>query len=178
MRICVDAGHGGRDPGAVGTDPFRLLEKDVNLSVAEMLEGELEAMGHDVVMTRRQDRTLGLSARAHFANRAGADLFVSIHANAGAPTVQGMEVFHFPGSEQGALLADRVLAEMLAAYPEHRNRGVKEAAFTVLRRTAMPAVLVELEFLTHPGQLAFLADRGSHRGLAAAIARGVNSLRP
>ncbi|MEM1181147.1 MAG: N-acetylmuramoyl-L-alanine amidase [Acidobacteriota bacterium] len=178
MRVCVDPGHGGTDPGAVGTDPFELLEKDVNLAVALMLEEELEAMGHGVIMTRRQDRSLGLTARAHFANRFATDLFVSVHANAGAPSAEGMEVFNFPGSIKGSAAAKLVLDEMVGDFPDHRNRGVKEANFTVLRRTIMPAILVELEFLTNPQQLVFLADVGNQRVLAAAIARGVDGFVP
>jgi len=174
MKICVDAGHGGADPGAIGRRPFELAEKVVTLAVAEALESELERRGHWVVMTRRQDRTLALDARAEFANRLAADLFVSVHANAAASVdVHGMEVFHFPGSAPGGVFAMSILARMLAAFPTHRNRGVKEANFVVLRRTRMPGVLVELEFLTHPDGLAFLSEPANRLGLAEAIAAGV-----
>ena len=144
MRICIDAGHGGTDPGAIGTDPFELQEKDFNLAVALLLEAELERRDHEVIMTRRQDRSLGLASRASFANRLEAELFVSIHANAAAvATAEGMEVFHFPGSVQGSRVAGSILPSMLARFPDHRDRGVKEANFAVLRSTAMPAVLIE-----------------------------------
>jgi N-acetylmuramoyl-L-alanine amidase len=78
MKICIDAGHGGADPGAIGTQPFRLEEKDFNLRLALLLEEELEARGHWTIVTRRQDRSLSLPARADFTNRLGAVLFVSI----------------------------------------------------------------------------------------------------
>ena len=81
MKVCIDAGHGGIQDGATGTDPFKLKEKDFNLSLALRLEEELEGRGHWVVMTRRQDRTLALEARAAFANRLQAELSISIHAN-------------------------------------------------------------------------------------------------
>ena len=64
MKICIDPGHGGSDPGAVGTTPFVLEEKAFNLNVGLLLEDELESQGHSVVMTRRMDRTLGLAPRA------------------------------------------------------------------------------------------------------------------
>ena len=124
-------------------------------------------------MTRRQDRTLGLEARANFANRLGAGFFVSIHANAAAtPEPEGMEVFHFPGSAQGKVRAKGVLEAMIAAFPDHRKRGVKEANFAVLRLTDMPAVLVECEFLTNPKQLPFLDKKENKKALAVAISNG------
>jgi len=177
MKVCVDAGHGGSDPGAIGTDPFRLEEKSFTLALALLLEEELESRGHWVVMTRRRDRTLGLPARARFANRLRADLFLCLHANAAPdPTVEGMEVFHFPGSTPGLHVAQHVLDALIAAFPAHRNRGARGERFAVLRLTQMPAILIECEFLTNPKQLRFLADPSNRTGLAQAIAAGVDSL--
>ena len=176
MKICVDAGHGGRDPGAIGTEPIELQEKHFNLDLSRILEEELEHNGHWVIMTRRRDRTLSLPARASFANQHDAELFVSIHANAATdPGVEGMEVFHFPGSPRSHERADNVLSELLAEFSGHRNRGVKEANFSVLRLTAMPALLVECEFLTNPDQLVFLSSNDTQKRLAQAIARGVGT---
>lgn len=127
-------------------------------------------------MTRRVDRTLSLGARARFANRSNADLFISIHANSASITsAEGMEVFHFEGSVQGAAAARRALDSMLATFPGHRDRGVKTANFAVLRLTLMPAILVECEFLSNPTQLQFLADPNNQAGLAQAIAAAVPS---
>lgn len=177
MKICVDAGHGGDDPGAIGTTPFRLEEKRVNLDIARLLEEELEARGQWVVMTRRRDRAVGLPARAAFANRLGAERFVSVHANAAATAAaRGMEVFHFPGSAAGRRLAESVLNALLAAFPKHSDRGVKEANLAVLRLTTMPGVLVETEFLTNPTQLRFLADPANQQLLAVAIADGIEAV--
>lgn len=176
MKICIDAGHGGSDPGAVGTNPFRLAEKKVTLQISLLLEQALEERGHWVVMTRRTDRTLSLLARARFANRLKADLFASVHANAAASAaVEGMEVYHFAGSGEGRRAAVAVLAGLVSAFPRHRNRGVKEANFAVLRETTMPAILVETEFLTHPRQLEFLADPENQKALAEAIAHGIQA---
>ncbi len=175
MKVCIDAGHGGRDPGAIGRQPFELAEKEVTLAVALWLEQALETRGHWAVMTRRRDRSLSLSARAAFANRLGAEAFVSVHANAAASSeARGMEVFHFPGSASGQVLAGEILRNLLRI-AGHRDRGVKEVNFAVLRLTRMPAVLVECEFLTHPAGLAFLADPEGQRALAERIADGIGS---
>jgi N-acetylmuramoyl-L-alanine amidase len=173
MKLCIDAGHGGTDPGSSGPG---LVEKDFTLALALLLEEELESRGHWVVMSRRRDRTLALAARAAFANRLEADVFVSLHANAaGRPDVQGMEAFHFTGSAAGRTLGRSVLASMLAAFPGHRDRGVKPARFLVLRATRMPSILVECEFLTNPRQARFLAARANQLGLARAIAAGIEA---
>ena len=123
------------------------------------------------------DRTLSLGARARFANQHGAELFVSIHANAAAGAqAEGMEVFHFPGSNSGAKFAKPVLKAMLNAFPGHKERGVKEANFAVLRLTRMTAILVECEFLTNPKQLRFLAKQANRQGLAQAIAAAIDAV--
>lgn len=177
MKICVDAGHGGSDPGAVGTDPFRLAEKAVTLQVSVLLEQELQERGHQVVMTRRRDRTLGLLPRARFANRLKVDLFVSIHANAAATaSAEGIEIYHFPDSREGRRVAGAVLQSLVTAFPDHRNRGVKEANFAVLRETEMPAILIETEFITHPRQLEFLSDPEEQEALGEAVADGLEAI--
>ncbi|HYO15463.1 MAG TPA: N-acetylmuramoyl-L-alanine amidase [Thermoanaerobaculia bacterium] len=172
MRICIDPGHGGADPGAIGTSPITLEEKAFTLRVSLFLREELANAGHMVIMTRQQDVFVRLEDRAAIANQADSDLFISIHANAAANSgPEGMEVFCFPGAVRGRDIAERVLDSMLAEFPGHRNRGVKEANFAVLRLSGMPAILVECEFLTNPQQLEFLADETNQQGLAAAIAR-------
>lgn len=174
MKICIDPGHGGSDSGAIGEDPHRLEEKEVNLAVSLFLEQELISLGHQVVMTRRVDRTLGLGARSNFANRLSTDFFVSIHTNSAAnASAEGMEVFHYEGSSAGEAKAVSVLDMLLKKFPDHKNRGVKTANFSVLRRTLMPAILVELEFVTNPKQLRFLDKVKNQAGLAQAIAEGI-----
>ncbi len=177
MKVCIDAGHGGVDPGAVSDDPFHAEEKHINLAIAALLEEELESLGHWVVMDRRKDRTLSLHARAAFSNRLGADLFVSIHANAAVTkAAEGMEIFCFPGSVAGNQAAQTVLNSLAESFPDHKNRGVKEANWTVLRLTTMPAILVETEFLTNPDQLNFLSDPVEQQKMAGVIATGINRI--
>ena len=86
-----------------------------------------------------------------------------------------MEVFRFQGSIAGRSLGWDVLASLLAAFPGHRDRGVKEARFTVLRDTRMPAILVECEFLSFPRQERFLASQSNCVLLARAIADDVET---
>ncbi len=176
MKVCIDPGHGGSDPGAVaGTKPRE--EKDLNLAIALAVEEELEALGHRTVMTRRRDRTLSLAARPGFANRLQAEFFLSIHCNAAVdPAAEGMEVFCYPGSAAGHRAASIVLNALRDGCPGHKNRGVKEGNWAVLRLAEMPGVLVEIEFMTNGQQLAFLADPGSQQRIAAALAAGVDRI--
>lgn len=176
MKICLDPGHGGRDPGAIGTVPFTLEEKEVNLSIANYLEEKLESLVHWVSMTRRRDVFVGLEARANFANRLEADLFVSLHANSNESPTSGIEVYHYVNSEQGKIIAESILTSLIASFPDHKNRGNKPSGeLVVLKKTKMPAALVEVEFLSNPEQLQFLSDENNREGLAEAIATGIEN---
>ena len=171
MKVCIDPGHGGADPGACY---HGLREADIVLAVAGLLEIELMARGHLVAMTRRRDDFIDLYRRAAYANEVGAALFVSIHCNAAVnPEAHGMEVFHFARSPRGEALARQILGTMARRFPDHRNRGVKPATFAVLRKTKMPAALVELEFLSNLAGSAFLSEPANQRRLARAIADGI-----
>jgi N-acetylmuramoyl-L-alanine amidase len=176
MKICLDPGHGGRDPGAIGTNPFKLEEKEVNLSIANFLEEKLEKFLHWVSITRRRDVFVRLEDRANFANQLESELFVSIHTNSfHLPTVSGIEVYHYPNSVKGKALAKSILSSLIASFPNHNNRGVKARNLKVLRETSMPAVLVEVEFISNPDQLQFLADENNREGLADSIAIGIQN---
>ena len=173
--ICIDPGHGGKDPGAVG---HGVREKDVVLEVAIELGMLLEHAGCDVMLTRIDDVFLELGDRADIANRLGADAFISVHANASTSAqAEGIETFHFRGSRRGQALASAVQSALVTAFcppnGRHKSRGVKDAGFAVLRQTEMPSALVECEFVSHPEQARFLADAKNQRALAVAIARGV-----
>lgn len=173
--ICIDPGHGGKDPGAVG---HGVKEKDVVLEVAIELGMLLEHAGCDVLLTRIDDVFLDLGDRADIANSLGADAFVSIHCNAAENrSAEGIETFHFRGSRRGEALAAGIQSALVTAFcppnGRHKSRGVKEAGFAVLRQTAMPSALVELEFVSHREQARFLAGERNQRALAVAIARGM-----
>jgi len=92
-RVVVDAGHGGKDPGAIGKSGLR--EKDVNLDIARRISNALRAMGLDVVMTRSSDKFIPLGKRVEIANESGADIFLSVHSNANrSRRISGFEVYY------------------------------------------------------------------------------------
>lgn len=177
--IMIDAGHGGKDSGAVGTRGTR--EKDVALSVALLTAAKLRAAGVDVLLTREDDRFLELAERARMANEAGADLFLSIHCNSAANrAAEGFEVYTTRGETAADPVATNLFQSFGAMFP-HALRRVdvsdgdpdKEADFAVLRLTRMPAVLFELEFISSEKGEAFLADPANHILCAEALTDGM-----
>jgi len=180
MKIVIDPGHGGMFPGAVGTNPFVVNEKDVTLAICLFLSKMLKKQGHEVTLTRNRDVHLApelqadLMKRAEIANNARAHVFVSVHCNAYTdPNPEGIETYYFPGSPRNERLANSVQEAMIAAFANHLNRGVKPKDFLVLQHATMPACLVETEFLTNPTQLEFLAVERNQEAIAQAIAAGI-----
>jgi len=170
-RIVVDAGHGGQDSGAVG--PGGAEEKDVALAVARCLRKELAGWAW-VAETRMGDYFVPLGERTALANKTGADLFVSIHCNASeGHDAEGMEVWRYRTSERGEECAEAVCNALATEFPAHKRRGVKRGGFLVLRRTRMPAILVECEFIDTPEGEKFLTNKAVQLDLAKAVARGV-----
>ncbi|MGB9660965.1 MAG: N-acetylmuramoyl-L-alanine amidase [Moorellaceae bacterium] len=160
-KIVLDPGHGtdpqGADPGALG--PTGVKEKDVNLAIALKLAELLRAEGAQVYLTRSGENTpYSLNERALYANNLGADLFISIHSNAASnPEVGGTSTYTYApeDSELGSQREERLrlarsIQEALVARLGRRNIGVLEANFAVLRHTNMPAVLVEVAFISNP----------------------------
>lgn len=171
--VAVDAGHGGDDPGAVG--PSGLREKDVTLDVAWRLAARLLDVGARVGLTRDGDVYVDLYERARVANAWGADLFVSIHFNASTNrSVSGIETYYHPNKPDSRPLAEAIQRELVAALGGP-NRGVKTANFAVLRETAMPAVLVEANFISNPDVEAKLRTEEYRQRIADAIARGIQA---
>ena len=175
--VCIDPGHGGHDPGAVG--PTGLKEKDVTLAVAKKIAKMLQDVDVDVQLTRDTDKHLGLmtsadlSTRAKMANNAKADAFVSIHCNAAAnQTATGTETYHYPNSAGSSKLAGALQKHLVAALGLP-DRGVKQANFAVLRETKMPAALVELGFISNPAEGELLMDPVFQARAAQAVARGI-----
>ncbi|RMG10898.1 MAG: N-acetylmuramoyl-L-alanine amidase [Deltaproteobacteria bacterium] len=218
-RVVIDAGHGGRQTGAVGVQG--VVEKEVVLAVAHEAARLLTDAGWEVVLTRPDDRQVGLAERVRLANAAGADLFVSIHCNAytgpGSRRVRGIETYFLSADatdeaarrlaryeNQNAGMAPRsaddplsrilhdlavsaahegsarlagALQEALVAAMGWPDRGVRQAPFAVLNGAAMPAVLVELGFLTHPSEGQQLAEAATQRRLAEALVAGLAAAR-
>jgi N-acetylmuramoyl-L-alanine amidase len=172
-RVVIDPGHGGPDPGAVGIRGIRESEivLDISLQVARLLE----AKGVQVTLTRTAEVDVDLPPRVSIANRVGANAFVSIHANAismARPDVNGIETFYY-SDRRSARLAAHLQQQMLNVSPGSPNRGVKRGRFFVIRRTTMPAALIEMGFVTGNIDSPRLASSAHRRRLALAIANGI-----
>ena len=195
--IYLDPGHGGWDSGASFNGVY---EKTLNLKVANKVKALLEAQGYNVAMTRYTDVSVSgttnlsteLLARAAKANAAKADIFVSIHHNSAGytSTVSGIETFYYgyyagyePQINQAmhldptrlansVTLADEIQSSLISATGA-KDRGIYDETFAVLRETAMPAVLLELGFMSSATELAKLTTDSYQNILAQAIANGI-----
>ncbi len=168
--VLVDPGHGGKDPGAIGIGGTQ--EKAVILPIAKRLAEILQENGVQVVLTRDSDYFVSLPGRVAMAERANADVFVSIHANsAGAsrPDVNGLETYYY---DSGLGLA-RIVHNNILRSVSVRDRGVRKARFYVLRRSSMPSILVETGYLTGRQDVAKLRNAQYQNQMAEAIARGI-----
>ena len=161
MKIFINPGHGGNDCGAVGNG---LKERDVALNIGRRVEDYLRAVGYDVKLFQYD----GPSEICYQANVFKADLFVSIHCNAGGGT--GTEAFYFCGSNAGKKLAEAIQRQIIASIGTF-NRRVEEKGFFVLCNTNMPAVLVETAFIDNAADARLLVEHEDD--FARAIARGV-----
>jgi N-acetylmuramoyl-L-alanine amidase len=176
FRVVLDPGHGGPDPGAVGIGGLR--ETDVVLDVALQVAQLLQSRGVQVLLTRTSEVDVDLPPRVALANRSGADLFVSLHANAlsmDRPDVNGIETFYFQGGRSYEL-ALSIQRQLMAVSPGTPDRGARPGRFFVIRRTVMPSVLTEMGFVTGEIDAPRLADPRFRQSLAAAIAKGILDL--
>ncbi len=219
--VVIDAGHGGRDPGAIGVSG--VFEKDITLAVALKLGAYINEHMPDVnvVYTRNDDTFVPLEERGRIANRARGDLFISIHANsAGNRNARGTEVYFlglaktqealavmkrensvvrfeeeserseelteeqlliFELTNSGYLASSEIISAMLddqfSNRAQRRSRGVKQAPFIVLYHASMPAILVELGFITNPSEERFLNSEYGQTIMASAIFRAVRDYR-
>ena len=167
--VCIDAGHGGKDPGA---ESGGVQEKDIALTVALKVGALLKDC--EVIYTRTEDVYVGLSERALIANQAKADLFVSIHCNSvDDESAHGMEVYHYTHASEASKHAARAIYDKLLPVSGLRGRGVKSKDLAVLRETKMPAVLIELGFISNPNDRAKLTNSAWQDDAAKAIADGI-----
>ncbi|MBM4030874.1 MAG: N-acetylmuramoyl-L-alanine amidase [Planctomycetes bacterium] len=178
-RVCIDPGHGGKDPGAISR--WGLHEKDVVLPTAFLLAAELRAKGFDVRMTRESDVFVELEDRPAVASRTNCDIFVSVHANAMRDaSYRGLEIFYWSGSWSAASTAVRregvELAEAIERACQRAGlsvRSVRGADYKVLRFSRVPATLVELGFLTNRAEEQALRTTAYRQRLVRAIADGI-----
>ena len=173
FRVVIDPGHGGPDPGAVGINGLR--ETDVVLDVGLQVAQLLQARGVTVSMTRTSEVDVDLPPRVNLANSLGANLFVSLHANAlsmNRPDVNGVETFFFEGGSSRDL-AVIIQDQLMAVSPGTPDRGARPGRFYVIRRTTMPSVLTEMGFVTGRIDAPRLADPNFRRRLAQAVTSGI-----
>ncbi|MDD3818406.1 MAG: PKD domain-containing protein [Actinomycetota bacterium] len=156
IKVYIDAGHGGSDPGAIGSD---LKEKDANLDIALKLKSKLEANGFEVVMTRTNDAYSTLDDRVNKANSSGADIFLSIHNNAAlSKYAHGTETYWCANGVNGSSQFASLVQSNLVKQIGRANRGVKTADFRVIKYTKMPAALVECAFVSSPEEVELLKN--------------------
>lgn len=181
--IVVDAGHGGIDPGAVG--PGGTLEKDITLAISLRLQRILEQAGAIVVMTRETDTDLGtpgkslsarkkedLDRRIAVARERGAEIYLGIQANAFGTRWTGAQTFYYPRSEESRKLAEAVQAE-LRRILANTHRQAKALDIYILRNISVPAVIVEVGFLSNAEEERLLNDPYYQEKVALAIYSGV-----
>ncbi|MCZ8513343.1 N-acetylmuramoyl-L-alanine amidase [Paenibacillus filicis] len=191
-KIVVDPGHGGMDSGAVGING--LMEKTVNLDIAQKLRDALVQRGYEVVMTRQSDVYWSLKERVDYTDVQDADLFVSVHANSYSnPNTRGSMVLYYddaspqesyPASERMKALTpqSRELAQkVLDAFVRKTglpNQGLTQSAVYVVRMGSIPSILVETAFLSNKTDAALLANSDERTLMAGAIAEGIEAYLP
>lgn len=218
--IVLDAGHGGKDSGALSDKKGSLKEKDIVLSTTLKLGNELKKRGYKVLYTRSSDKFINLRDRTKYANDKRADLFLSIHANAApsaskAKSSEGVETFFLSParSERSKKAAEKenqgdfeeinyfskqsilnflnrekIVASNKLAIDVQKNiltqtrkkykivdGGVREAPFWVLVGAQMPAILIEIGYITHPSEGKRIANKSFQDTLVKGIADGVEN---
>ncbi|AAU85106.1 endolysin [Bacillus phage BCASJ1c] len=178
VKVFIDAGHGGSDPGAVANG---LREKDLCLQVAlavkTILENEYENV--EVRLSRETDVFLTLGERCRLANNWGADIFISIHFNAFTPAATGFETFRYrnaPNRTRDAHVEIHRVMFAQAFRGKMPDRGSKTAGFYVVKNTNMTAVLTEGGFLTNSNDARHLKSGAFLREVAEAHAAGIASI--
>ena len=172
-KVVIDPGHGGSDPGAVGINGLR--ETDIVLEVSKSVSAFLTNKGVKTILTRNFERTLDLQPRVTKANNSQANAFVSIHANATRgkrKDVNGLETYYYSGYK-GYSLAKNIQKQILIFSPQSPDRGVRRSRFYVIRKTSMPAALVEIGFVTGMYDADLLRQKAYRDKMSFAIAKGI-----
>ncbi len=196
--ICLDPGHGGKDTGNRVGGIFSRNEKTYTLALALELRDQLKTAGFNVILTRSKDTFVELPARPALANKAGADLFISLHFNSvdsGKGTVSGVETYSITpvgaassnaqgeGGDHAATTANRFEnSSLLLAYQVQKalmqnlgaeDRGARRARFAVLAGAAMPAILIEGGYMSHPVEGKEIFSATYRRQMAQALVKAI-----
>lgn len=183
--VMVDPGHGGYDPGAISSQG--VYEKSINLQIAQKLKEMLHPCGIEVFLTREEDidyvpdgvkgrttmKQIDLNRRIEMASQAKADVFVSLHVNAtAAGRNSGAETFYHYKSQAGKELAELIQQELIKI-PGMNRRIAKPGNFYVIKNTSMPAVIVEVGYLSSAKEQKKLQQSWYQEQLSRAIAKGI-----
>ena len=174
--VCIDPGHGGRDPGAIGLDG--LVEKDLTLDISERLAALLRADGVTVVLTRTSDATVSIQQRSDIANASHADVFLPIYFNSWATTVPDGSVVLYPYARD--LPFAQAISQAVTAYIGpygDSDGGVVHRPDWWLQPT-MPVATVESLFISNPHDAALLTQPSFRQGLAEALKNGIEAYLP
>lgn len=183
--VVIDAGHGGYDPGAI--TPQGLYEKEINLQMAKRVGELLKPSGIEVLLTRDEDvdyvpdgargkqtkKQADLNYRIALAQKAKANALISLHLNATAVGQNsGAETFYHVKSEEGKKLAE-IIQQELVKVPGMNRRIAKPGDFYIINNTPMPAVIVELGYISNPKERVKLQQAWYQDQLARSVAKGI-----
>lgn len=178
--ITLDAGHGGSDPGAIGSDGTK--EKNITLSITKMVKEILEQKGAKVYMTRTTDVDVfgpnasdaeELQARVNVGEKYNSDMFVSLHINSSVnKNVGGFSTYYYPKTDNDLRLAQNIQNKLAANFGVD-DLGVRQANFYVIKRISMPAVLVEMCFISNEKELTLMKGQWFQKKTARLIAEGI-----
>ena len=170
--VIIDAGHGGSDGGTVSG---KIIEKDINLSVALKLKTILEDNNIEVILTRNSDEKMSLAQRTSVANDSNADFFISLHCNYYEDDAQiaGLECYYnSPDATESKAYAESII-HAVSLSNDVKTRDAKTENYYVLRNTQIPAVLVEMGFLSNYSESQKLLNDDYQEILAQRMAEGI-----
>lgn len=168
-KVVLDAGHGGSDYGAIREG---INEKDITLDVTQRVEAILRSKGYKTALTRKNDVYVSLEDRVSFSENESPEIFVSIHVNSAvSPDPSGIETHYY--HEYSKELADIVHKHLIKEIPNTKNRGLFKSKFYVINHTTVPAILVEMGFLSNVDERNELVTDSRKQKTAKAIAEGI-----
>ena len=167
--VVLDAGHGGTDYGAIRAG---INEKDITLDVTKMVEAILQEKGYKVYMTRSDDSGPSLQDRVDFCEKKKPDIFVSIHVNSSVKNdIYGIETHWY--HDYSLELAQVVHKHLIKNIPSTKDRGLFQSKFYVINHTTVPAILVEMGFISNEAERAKLVTEKHKQQIAKSIAEGI-----
>jgi N-acetylmuramoyl-L-alanine amidase len=171
--VIIDAGHGGKDPGA---GKGELSEKNITLDLSLLLKKELDERGITCYLTRDNDKFISLSQRVKTANEHSADLFISIHNNSYKTASKGgILTIYSPKSKSGKDIAKLMHSEIIDSGMLDKEIEARKYLY-VLNYTDMPSLLLEVGFLSNKGDLALLQDQTFKSNIIKKVANGVEKI--